>query len=279
MNPLKAFFHAEWPKLAEVWPARQAEFAVQTRAATELVLSLAEIEPGLHVLDLACGAGEPALSLARAVGPNGKVVATDLVPGAVELVRERARAEGLTTLSGEVADAEALPFPDAVFSRVTCRLGAMFFADVERALREVRRVLVPRGRAAFVAWGDPEQALFRSTLGEMPASCRPGTSPDRPGPFRFARAGTLRALLAGAGFESVSEQTFTLCWPFPGPAELAWRAFRELAGPSLQAELDALSTAERAGVEARIVANLRRYEREGVTDPGASVVGAAGCAP
>ncbi len=95
----------------------------------------------MKVLDLACGSGEPSLSLARAVGPMGHVIATDIVPGMLEIAEENARRKGLSNIEFRIADAEAIPFPDESFDVVTCRFGVMFFSDPERAMREARRVL------------------------------------------------------------------------------------------------------------------------------------------
>ena len=60
--------------------------------------------------------------------------------------------------SGHQADAEALPFDDATFDRVTSKLGAMYFTDIQLALSEIRRVLRPGGRVALACWGPAEQS-------------------------------------------------------------------------------------------------------------------------
>jgi ubiquinone/menaquinone biosynthesis C-methylase UbiE len=104
----------------------------------------------MRILDIACGSGEPSLSLARAVGRTGRVVATDIVPGMLQVAEENARKERLSNIEFRVADAEAIPFPDGYFDAVTCRFGAMFFSDPARAMREARRVLKNRGLVVLV---------------------------------------------------------------------------------------------------------------------------------
>ena len=81
------------------------------------------VAPGHDVLDLASGTGEPALSLARRVGPSGQITATDLVPEMLEGAKRRARAAGLANIRFEAADMERLPFPDSSFDRLTCQIG------------------------------------------------------------------------------------------------------------------------------------------------------------
>ena len=126
-----------------------------------LIVERAHVAPGMTVLDLASGHGEPAFALAAAVGPTGHVTATDQGPALLAIAEERARGEGLTNMTFRVADAHALPFPDGTFDRVTSRLGVMYFVELERAMQEVRRVLKPGGRVTFMAWGPLDQPLFQ----------------------------------------------------------------------------------------------------------------------
>jgi ubiquinone/menaquinone biosynthesis C-methylase UbiE len=273
MQSIKDYFLAEWDAVAPAWSKWQRAFSEQTAAATHLILDgLAPVE-GDRVIDLGCGSGEPALSLARHVSASGRVVATDLVPGAVALVAERAREAGLGNLETRVADAEALPFASASFDALSCRLAMMFCPDLERALSEARRVLVPGGRVAFVAWGSATQPLFKATLfelGQGPALAARGST--APGPFRFAQLGTLGGYLAAAGFVEIAEREVSVPWPFPGSAELMWDSFLDFGGPAMRATLDAMGSQAAAEINQRIVDNLRQFESGGVTDPSAVLI-------
>jgi ubiquinone/menaquinone biosynthesis C-methylase UbiE len=131
------------------WSREWAGFVQHTTAP--LVEQL-QIAPGQRVLDLASGPGEPAITIARLVGPAGQVTATDISSGMLESAAANAQAAGVTNLVTQVAPADALPFPDATFDRVTCRFGVMYFPDVRKALSEARRVLVPGGQAGFTVW-------------------------------------------------------------------------------------------------------------------------------
>ena len=81
----------DWERMTEGWRSWYDKFSKQSAKATGTILELAEIREGMRVLDLACGSGEPSLSLARAVGPTGHVIATDIVPGMLEIAEENAR--------------------------------------------------------------------------------------------------------------------------------------------------------------------------------------------
>lgn len=154
----KQTMREQWGGAAAMWRKWNDKFVAQTRAATELVVETAQVQPGMRVLDLASGTGEPALSLARAVELEGHAVATDLVPEMLATAQQKAEAQGLSNMEFRVTDAENLPFPDAAFDRVTCRFGLMFFPNVQKALAGIHRVLKPGERATFLVCGTYDES-------------------------------------------------------------------------------------------------------------------------
>src|SRR5580700_8706119 len=72
---IKATIHEEWRGAAPLWMKWYTKLSSQSRSATELVVNGAALSSGQHVLDLASGSGEPALSVAKVVGSSGRVVA------------------------------------------------------------------------------------------------------------------------------------------------------------------------------------------------------------
>ncbi|MFZ5891047.1 MAG: class I SAM-dependent methyltransferase [Myxococcota bacterium] len=275
---IKQVFRDEWPVVAHALRKWEHQLRAQSAEATRSLLTLADPKPGMRVLDLACGIGEPTLALARSVGPQGEVMASDLVAGAGEFVERAAADEGLTWIAFQTADMESLPFEAASFDIVTCRLGLMLCPDPARALAEARRVLKPGGRAAYVVWGDADQALFASTLGVLKnalLSEEPSVANDV-NPFRFQQAGSLAEALRQAGFTCVVEESHSVPWPFAGAPEDMWEMFNDLAGPRLQRALAALSAEARAELDTEVAARLRCFERNGVVDTTASLVLGAG---
>ncbi|HEV2967668.1 MAG TPA: methyltransferase domain-containing protein [Candidatus Dormibacteraeota bacterium] len=109
------------------------------------VLELVDAQPGMRVLDLACGPGNLSRRLAEQVSPGGEVVGVDLAPGMIEV----ARAAGIPNARFEVMDIERLTFPGGYFDAAVCGHGLQFAPDLALALREARRVL--RGGARFAA--------------------------------------------------------------------------------------------------------------------------------
>jgi SAM-dependent methyltransferase len=218
------------------------------------------VAPGMTVLDLASGHGEPALALAAAVGPTGHVTATDQGPALLTVAEERARCEGLTNMTFRVADAHALPFPDGTFDRVTSRLGVMYFVELARALGEIHRVLKPAGRVTFIAWGPLDQPLFQILVGTLFQYVEPPEpEPGAPDPFMFAEPGSLTAALQDAGYREVDEEHATISTPFPGTPRQYWDWFWDMALP-LQPLLRRLTPDQRQRVVDEALAALRRFD-------------------
>src|SRR5882762_8360404 len=187
--------------------------------------------PGMRVLDLASGTGEPGISLAQRV-PQGSVTAVDQSSELLDIAAKRARAKNLLNFIIQRADAHQLPFADQSFDLATCRFGVMFFHDAQQALAELRRVLKPRARASFAAWGPIEQPYWQTTTKIVHrhvggAMLEPGGSD----PFRFSAAGSLSAALAASGFHEVEESTRNLPWTWPGAAEEVLEYFCAVAAP------------------------------------------------
>lgn len=224
----------EWddPVTIAAWRKWRGVGFTWSQGVSDAIVEAVHARPGMHILDLASGSGQPAISLAKAVAPGGRVTATDMSPGMLEIAQECAALEGAANMAFRPAAAEALPFSDGEFDGVTCRFGVMFFPNPVQALRECWRVLKPGGRAAFVAWGAPDQPLFSSTVGVLKKYVQmPRPEPDAPQPFRFAQPGSLGAVFGEAGFSQVQEETQSIPVIWPGPPEKFWEQFQEIAAP------------------------------------------------
>jgi demethylmenaquinone methyltransferase/2-methoxy-6-polyprenyl-1,4-benzoquinol methylase len=113
---------------------------------------LAAVGPGSRVLDVATGTGDLAIELARRVAPGGEVVGSDFSEAMLAVARRKA-----PELRFEPGDALDLAYPDASFDAATVGFGARNFADLERGLGEMARVVRPGGRVVVLEITTPRK--------------------------------------------------------------------------------------------------------------------------
>jgi SAM-dependent methyltransferase len=258
---------------AEKWKTKSAAMG---QSVTDALVEYAQPAPGMQVLDLASGSGEPAISLASRVGRHGHVTALDLSADLLEIAAKRARARELNNFTTQQADAHSLPFPDDSFDLATSRFGVMFFRDPGLAFRELRRVLRPAARACFLAWGPFDQPYWQSMMGVVHRHVGgPLLQPGGPDPFRFAAPGSLSEILRSAGYNAVEEETKTLPWTWPGPVEEVWEQAQAVAVP-FRPMLERVPEDQWPQIHAEVHAAVRPYSDGEKIAFGASVVLASG---
>ncbi len=225
------------------------------------LIEIAGVGRGMWVLDVATGPGEPALTIARRVGPRGLVVGVDFSPTMLRRARARARTLGLHNALFREMDAERLAFDEMTFDRVFCRFGLMLMPAAERALAEMHRVLVPGGRVAVAVWSAQSKVntlgIVRRALERYDAFDPPSGAPDF---FRFGKAGAMERALRIGGFRQVRTERLTVEWVFEGPAEF-WDSMKR--GPSLRRVLSQVPPTIRRAVKEDVFRALEKFQRKG----------------
>jgi ubiquinone/menaquinone biosynthesis C-methylase UbiE len=209
----KRNIRAEWRSAATGWRkwlhVVEAEEGGQ-RLSAKLV-ELAGLRRRASVLDVGGGYGEPSLTAARAVGPRGRVVCSDISPEMLAVAQERAAVARLSNVEFVACDAEELEFDDESFDAVLSRATLMFLPDVAGTLKRLRTFLKPGGRLAASVWGaQPDvhfSAAFPVVLQELEL---PPPPPGRPGAFALSDPDKLAALVAEAGFRDVGTGTLSV---------------------------------------------------------------------
>jgi SAM-dependent methyltransferase len=212
----------------------------------ELLNEAADVRAVHKVLDVAAGSGNATLAAARRFA---SVTSTDYVPALLDRARLRADAEGFTNVTFRVADAEALPYPNASFDVVLSTFGVMFAPDQERAAVELTRVCRPGGRIGLASWTPTGflGALLRVVARYMPAA------PGLQSPLLWGTASRIRQLFPGAAGIDHTERMFAFRYR---SAEHWVELFRTYYGPTRTAFLG-LDAEGQAALEADLVALLR----------------------
>jgi ubiquinone/menaquinone biosynthesis C-methylase UbiE len=226
---------------------------------TQAIVEAARVQPGMRVLDIACGTGEPAISLAAVLAGKGEVVGVDISPAPLKIAEERASQRGLPNVTFKKADAHALPFPDNSFDCITSRLGIMFFSDLPRALSEMRRVLKPSGRAVLLVWGPFNQPYFHTTIGTvlrmLPDAAMPESGRKM---FALADEDRLTQALYQAGFSQAKEELVTVPWTWLGAPEEVWEYYQDVAVP-FASLLQSIPAERRPEINAAVLKAIGQY--------------------
>ena len=225
----RAMVHGMWSAVAANWSDRADFLDERGAAGTKAVLDAAAICTTDRVLALADGPGGLALAVAHVAQ---SAVSSDVVPALGDAARARAAQRGLTNVTAEVIDIEAIAAPDASFDVVVSREGLMFAVDPSRAFTEIMRVLRRGGRLAAAVWGPPAGNPWLSIVLDAVAEVvgHPVPPPGIPGPFALADATRLRALAEASGLVDVTVDEVQI--PFHAPSfEQWWEHTTALAGP------------------------------------------------
>ncbi len=229
--------------------------------ATKLI-ELAEVQPGVHVLDVACGTGVVTRLAAERAGSAGRVVGLDINPDMLSVARRLAPVGGATVEWLE-ASALEIPLPDAALDVVLCQHGLQQFPDRPAGLREMRRVLVPGGRLALCVWSRIEGSPGMAGLAEaLERHVGAEAAANRRAPFALGDPIQLRAVVEEAGFRDVSIRTMVETARFPSPEELV---AVQLAATPLST-LGTVTEAAHQAVARDVRAALRPYLNDGPLD-------------
>lgn len=249
--------------VAPGWEKWDGPYRTQWRPVMDWMLRNARVEPGMRVLDIACGTGQPAIPAAERVRPGGRVVGIDTDPAMLAACRRLARLAGADNLELHQMDMQALDFPEASFDAVTFGFALMFAREPVRVMLEVRRVLKPGGRFALAVWDDPKRnSLFTTAFGALDVlGPRPAPDPKAPGPFRLAPHGELQSVIRAAGFSDFTVESVPMNIE-PASPEQHWEMMVDTASV-LNAVVAESSPEEVAKLKQALIDEVSQHLHEG----------------
>jgi ubiquinone/menaquinone biosynthesis C-methylase UbiE len=260
-STLKSELRNTWESAAPGWAKWEHVFDTSLSSATDALIDMACIRSGMRVLDLACGAGSQSIQAAKRVGPNGRVVASDISPTMLEYVRRNAaRADlgNIETLECAAEDLEA----EACFDASICRLGLMLFPSPRKALEALQRALKLGARFSALVFTTPASnpfmaqpmAILLRRAGKSPPA------PGQPGIFALGGEGVLERLMKDSGLEDIKTEVVRARLVLPSASD-ALKLMQEAAG-AYRAVVADLSDAEKSKAWNEVYECLKQFEVE-----------------
>jgi len=172
-----------------------------SRLLADEFLNWLSLPPNLRWLDVCCGSGALAATIAERSAP-ARVAGIDASPQQIEFARtQRSR----PSVRFKIGDAMSLPFAEASFDVAVCGLGLNFIPEPERALAEMRRITVPEGVVAVYVWDYAEGARFLRAFWDAAAAVdREASAYDQARRFPLCTPDALRELFERAGMKQVT---------------------------------------------------------------------------
>ena len=222
------------------------------------LLAAAGVTVGQTVLEVATGTGGLTVLTVPAVGPSGRVIATDFSLPMLRVAKGKIAGPSLGLV---VMNGQDLACRDRSFDVVICQLGLMFFPDARRGLQEFRRVLRPQGRLAVQVWSRSDRVPFFGVLADALSRYFPDQRDVLYAPAALADPDRLQQLLAMAGFRDVSLEKETRTVVFESFDEY-WSGIEAGGGRLGQFYLELRDT-ERRAVREEVSGRMAQFESNG----------------
>lgn len=219
----------------EVWSEAAERYeklsnSLFARVAEEFV-EFAGLRRKWRVLDVACGPGIATRAAAARIDEKGFVLGVDLAPGMLARAKDAPAAKRSAPIEYAEMDVHDLKLETGSFDAAISQLGLMLFAQPDKALAEMTRVVKPGGVVACLVQGRREKMLFTSLVLHAITECDPDLRAPHGAPtiYSFGPDGAIDAAFARAGLRELSTKRLTGTFRFASPEEY-WTTMTEGAG-------------------------------------------------
>ncbi|MEO5783549.1 MAG: class I SAM-dependent methyltransferase [Ginsengibacter sp.] len=263
LNEIREQQKATWNKFSPGWK-KWDDFTMKfLQPMGDAIIAGLNIKEDDIVLDVACGTGEPGLTIA-AMATKGKVIGTDVADQMLAIAKENAERKQIKNFDTKTCDVCELPYDENAFTKISCRMGFMFFPDMQLASDEMYRVLKPGGKMATSVWAGPENNVWvTTTMSVINRNMQiPSPPPGTPGMFRCAAPGFIKSLMEKSGFKNVNEKLISGKVAYDN-FDHFWEMMNEVAAPVV----GALSKAD-DDMKEKIKGEVKQLSEKYKTDKG-----------
>jgi SAM-dependent methyltransferase len=263
----------------EKWRAQLSSMEAMLAPVDAPLIGALALDAPLRIADIGCGGGGTTLAVAARAHAGSAVHGFDISPALIEAARARATDDPAVAFS--LADVGTAPAPDAPYDRLVSRFGIMFYDDPPAAFANLARWLKPPARFAFAVWGPSPDNPWMTSVRDVAAEIIdvPPPDPEAPGPFRYAGAEKLLALLDQAGFGGLAAHDWRGLLVLGGGLRAAEAADFALAAFSAGDLIAEAGETVRDQVRQALTARFSKHEQDGAVRMDARVHIVTGTAP
>lgn len=246
----------------ETWRQQLSPMEAMLSPVDAPLIKALQLDGARRIADVGCGGGGTTRKIRKQAPEGSAVHGFDISPALID--EAKGRSEGLD-IHFELADVSVAQAPAEPYDRLVSRFGTMFYVDPPSAFTGLRRWLVPGGRCVFAVWGAPKANPWAYSLREAIAEVVdvPSTDPEAPGPFRYAGAHKLLALLDQAGFEQLESIDWRGTLPLGGGLPAAQAVDFALTSFSIAGLLEGEDTGAYVAVRRSLTERFQNHERGG----------------
>lgn len=255
----------QWNTAAAAWHRWGPLLSRWLGPATETMLDMCDISEGSKVLDVAAGAGEQTIAIAKCVGATGRVLATDISPNILRYAETQSRLAGLDNVRTQVIDGEKLGqfIKEGPFDAAISRVGLNYFPNQLTALAGMKHHLKSKGKVAAMVYSNAESNRFFS----IPVSIirrranLPAPLSGQPGPFSLGSKDKLKSLFSDEHLKNI--QIRTLAAPLRVSTAAECLQFEQESFGALHQMLSGLSDADQDAAWNEIEEAFGQFEENG----------------
>ena len=232
--------------------------------SVEKLIEVAKLHEGDNVLDIATGTGIVAREALNRLGKSGKVVGIDISAGPLAIARkEMSSADNIDFFE---MDAEDLKFPDQSFDVAVSQFALFFFPDTQKALREIKRVLVKNGRIAISVHGSEENVPYFTSISSSILHHIPDIRPvGSPNPCRYGRPSSLRVELEKCDLKNIDVKSYSYTYN-AGIFDDYWREFMRSTANRIRNRLESLDPAVLEKIRSESKERAQKFLKDGIIE-------------
>jgi len=232
--------------------------------SVEKLIEVAKLHEGDNVLDIATGTGIVAREALNRLGKSGKVVGIDISAGPLAIARkEMSSADNIDFFE---MDAEDLKFPDQSFDVAVSQFALFFFPDTQKALREIKRVLVKNGRIAISVHGSEENVPYFTSISSSILHHIPDIRPvGSPNPCRYGRPSSLRVELEKCDLKNIDVKSYSYTYN-AGIFDDYWREFMRSTANRIRNRLESLDPAVLEKIRSESKEQAQKFLKDGIIE-------------